>query len=464
MSEGGQPLEASFRDPSGFLFVRDGVLYRQINEKYLPHYQRLMDALYPKLVENQYLVAHEETAEAPMTDSGRLVIRPDPIAYISYPYEWSFAQLKDAALLTLDIQSLALEHSMTLKDATGFNVQFAGNRPIFIDTLSFEILNEEVPWVAYRQFCQHFLAPLAVMAYKDVRARHLLKSFIDGIPLDLASNLLPRRSYFNYSVLAHVHLHANSQRRHQDDGASGEVASSGPKVSLLRLQALVASLRRAISRLELPEKATEWGDYYDDTNYSDEGMSEKERLVHEMLADHAYSTDIVHDVGANTGRFSAIAARHGARVIAHDVDELAVHRHYSHLRDSQVNITPLVLDVTNPTPAIGWRLAERTSFAERTSGGFVMALALVHHLAISNNLPLPMVAQFFAEIADKLIIEFVPKTDSQVRRLLATREDIFPNYTEEHFESAFAQQFQIVNRTPIADTHRTLYYMERIQT
>ena len=197
MSEGGQPLEASFRDPSGFLFVRDGVLYRQINEEYLPHYQRLMNALYPKLVENQYLVAHEETAEAPMTDSGCLVIRPDPIAYISYPYEWSFAQLKDAALLTLDIQSLALEHSMTLKDATGFNVQFAGNRPIFIDTLSFEILNEEVPWVAYRQFCQHFLAPLAVMAYKDVRARHLLKSFIDGIPLDLASNLLPRRSYFN---------------------------------------------------------------------------------------------------------------------------------------------------------------------------------------------------------------------------------------------------------------------------
>lgn len=452
---------ASFRDPSGFVYTADGVIYRQVNPSYLTHYELLMSSgLYDALVAKGWLVRHETVPGDSAAGAAR-ILRPERIPYVSYPYEWCFSQLKDAALLTLDIAMLSLAHGMTLKDASAFNVQFVGSEPVFIDTLSFARYEEGAPWVAYRQFCQHFLAPLALMSHLDTRVGHLGRAFIDGIPLDLASRLLPAATRLRPGLLLHIHGHARSQRRHADAGRTRTIAPTRP-LPKNRLIALLDNLRNTVRRCELRQTATEWSGYYDDTTYSDLAMSAKEAAVTQMVSAVADPDDIVHDFGANTGRFSRLLAAQGRYVVSHDIDPLAVERNYSHNRSNRVTgVLPLLLDVTNPSPAIGWGLKERTSALERVSRGTVVALALVHHLAIANNVPLPILAQFFADLANALIIEFVPKEDPQVQRLLATREDIFPGYSREEFERAFAVHFDLHASQGVTGTPRTVFAMRR---
>jgi ribosomal protein L11 methylase PrmA len=453
-------LGSSFRDPAGFLYREGGTLFRQVNPAGARDYDLLMTSgLYKALAGRSLLIPHQEVDRRPSSDVHR-ILRPETIPYISYPYEWCFSQLRDAALLTLEIQLTSLSFGMTLKDASAFNVQFVGSRPILIDTLSFEQYRDGQPWVAYRQFCQHFLAPLALMAHVDVRLRHLLRSFIDGVPLDLASRLLPARTRLRPGLLAHLHLHAGSQRRHQH--RSRAAGQARPALPRSRLIALIESLRGAVRGCRPPRAATEWGDYYDRTNYSSEAMAAKERLVRQMVEDVAEAADLIHDLGANTGRFSRLLAGPGRYVVSHDLDELAVERHYTQNRaDGVEGILPLLLDLTNPSPRIGWALEERESALERISRGTVVALALVHHLAISNNVPLDRMAALFHRLANTLIVEFVPKEDSQVQRLLATREDVFPGYTLEAFVEAFSRGFEIVVQQPVPGTSRTLLAMRR---
>ncbi|HEU4887119.1 MAG TPA: class I SAM-dependent methyltransferase [Thermoanaerobaculia bacterium] len=455
-------LGSSFRDPSGFVFVRDGRLYRQVNPSYSAHYDLLMSSgLYQALVDQGWLVPHQELEAARVPPGAYRVLEPQTVPYISYPYEWCFSQLKDAALLTLDIQISSLSYGMVLKDASAYNVQFIGTRPVFIDTLSFETYQEGAPWVAYRQFCQHFLGPLALMAHRDVRLRQLLSRFIDGIPLDLVAELLPLRTRARYGLFAHIHLHARSQQRHHDDAGVGAPVRI-PKLPKNRLIALMQSLRATVEGCHLPKLSTEWSDYYDKTNYSDEAMAAKEALVKRLVDATATPAGLTHDIGANTGRFSRLVAGPDRYVVSHDIDELAIERNYRDAKLPGTNaVLPLVLDVSNPSPAIGWALEERSSALERISGGTVIALALVHHLAISNNVPLPQLATLFARLAHTLIIEFVPKEDSQVRRLLATREDIFPDYTLPAFEAAFSALFEITHREAVPGTARTMFAMRR---
>lgn len=454
------PLGASFRDPSGFMYAADDELYRQVNRSYAPHFDALIaSGLYEALVGRGWLVRHDEVDRPAGPDAYR-TLRPEPIPYISFPYEWCFSQLRDAALLTLDIQRVSLEHGMGLKDASAYNVQFVGSRPIFIDTLSFETYRDGAPWVAYRQFCQHFLGPLALMARLDGRTRHLLRHYIDGLPLDLVSRMLPATTKLRYGLLAHLHLHAGSQRRHQNDARDHAVKI--PALPKSRLLALIESLRATVRTCAPPARPTEWGEYYQETNYSTDAMHAKETLVVEMLEAVASPAGLVHDLGANTGRFSRLAAGSARYVVAHDLDDAAVEAHYLRNREDGVDrVLPLLLDLTSPSPALGWALQERGSFIDRASGGAVLALALVHHLAISNNVPLPRLADFFGRVAQALVIEFVPKDDSQVRRLLATREDVFPDYTREAFEAAFSGPFEIRRIADVPGTARTLYAMRR---
>lgn len=450
---------ASFRDPAGFVYREHGILFRQVNTSAQADYDRLMSGgLYDALVKRRWLVGHEEVDPAP---GAWRTLRPDVIPYVSYPYEWSFSQLKTAALLTLDIQQLALTHGMSLKDSSAYNVQFAGSRAIFIDTLSFERYREGSPWVGYRQFCQHFLAPLALMVAIDPRLRRLMGAFIDGIPLDLASRMLPRRTWLKPGLVTHVHLHARSQQRHQHDGRAPQRVKQA-SISKRLLVALIDGLRRTVSSLEMAESRTEWGDYYEETNYSADAMSAKEALVAAFVDELAPRGGMVHDLGANTGRFSRIIASSGRYVVAHDIDELAVERHFRANASRGVeNVLPLLLDLTTPSPSLGWASQERSAAIDRMAGGTVVALALVHHLAISNNVPLLQLAEFFGRVAAVLVIEFVPKADSQVQRLLATRPDVFPEYTVEGFEAAFERVFHIERRSPVAESSRVLYAMRR---
>jgi len=461
-----QPLSSSFRDPGGFMFTREGVLYRQINERSAADYERLMDSgFYAELVEAGLLVSHEEMEVSPMyPENAHKVIRPQLLPFISYPYEWCFTALKRAAQATLRIHKRALKHDMILKDASAYNVQFVDAKPVFIDTLSFAPYVEGEPWVAYQQFCKHFLAPLALMSYCDVRFGQWLRGFVDGIPLDLASKQLPLRSKFNMGLQMHIHLHAKSQSQHADDAGKDPAATqkhtAGKKVSRTAMMGIIDSLQSTIKKLEWRPPGTEWGDYYSATNYTDDAMKAKHALVTELVEIAQPSS--AWDLGANTGLFSRIASEKGIPTVAFDIDPVAVEKNYRACRKNKdCNMLPLLQDLTNPSPSIGWHNAERDSLPERGPADLVMALALIHHLALSNNVPLPLLAKFFSSVARKLIIEFVPKNDSQVRRLLATREDIFPDYTEAGFEAAFSTLFSIEERRPVEGSDRTLYLLKK---
>ena len=456
-------LGASFRDPSGFMYEADGQLYRQVQRSYERHYDRLMSSgLYDSLVKSGALVRHVEVpAVGTPQDGVARILKPDVIPYVSYPYEWCFSQLQDGALLTLDIQARSLAHGLTLKDASAFNVQFLGSRPVFIDTLSFEEYVEGAPWVAYRQFCEHFLAPLALMSRVDARLGQLFRTHLDGVPLDLASRLLPAATRMRPGLLLHVHAHARSQRAHSDDGRAVRRVEARP-LPKGRLIALVDSLRRTVAGLRAPREAGPWSGYYQETSYSTDAMAAKERAVGRMVDALADRADTVHDLGANTGRFSRLLAAGGRYVVAHDIDPAAVEQHHAYNKSHGIErVLPLVLDLANPSASIGWALQERMSALDRMSSGTVVALALIHHLAIGNNVPLTHIADFFGAIANTLVIEFVPKEDIQVQRLLTTRPDIFPGYTRDAFETAFSRHFDIRAMEDLPGVPRTLFAMQR---
>jgi hypothetical protein len=453
-------LGASFRDPSGFLFSRGGILYRQVNRAFADDYFCLMDSgLYKKLVKAGLLVAHAEVDILPADPSLAFkIIQPERVPFISYPYEWSFSQWKDAALATLSIQKRALKAGMTLKDSSAYNIQFVHGKPSLIDTLSFEIYQEGRPWDAYRQFCQHFLAPLALMAHVDVRLGQLLRIYIDGIPLDLASRLLPFRTRVDFGLLTHLHLHASAQTRYAD----ADVKSATPKGGMSKnaFIGLVGSLEGAVKKLNWKPAGTEWGNYYDMTNYSQAAFAHKKEIISGWLKKIAPAS--VWDLGANNGEFSRLASAAGIPTVAWDIDPSAVEQNYLRVKSEQEqNLLPLALDLTNPSPALGWANEERASFGQRGPADVVFALALIHHLAISNNVPLPRLADFFAGTCRWLIIEWVPKADSQVQKLLRSRKDIFDGYTREGFESAFGVRFYVRSAADVRESSRVLYLLEK---
>jgi hypothetical protein len=453
---------ASFRDPSGFIFRREGRLLRQVNQSYAADYDLLMSSgLYDKLVKAGLMVAHREVEEvAAEPGPAYKVIEPELLPFISYPYEWSFSQLKDAALATLSIQKRAMKAGLSLKDSSAYNIQLVRGKAALIDTLSFEKYREGQPWVAYRQFCQHFLAPLALMARTDVRLSQLLRVYIDGLPLDLASRLLPRATRFNFGLLTHIHLHARAQQRYADKEIEHAQTRAG-RMSKQQLQGLIESLENTVKKLTWKPAGTEWANYYAITNYSDAAFEHKKQLVSDWTA--WVKPNQVWDLGANAGVFSRLASAKGIYTVSSDIDPAAVEFSYLQVKkDKEQNLLPLVLDLTNPSPALGWHNRERESLEERGPADLVYALALIHHLAISNNVPLTQLAQFFHNMGRWLIIEFAPKSDSQVRKLLTSRVDIFDHYTREDFEQAFRPRFVIRASQPVSESERMLYLMERI--
>ncbi len=457
MKKDGNMRQTSFRDPSGFVFRENGVLYRQVNKAYADNYDLLMQSgLYKELTDRRLLIPHKEVKAEHAGQDAYKIIQPELVDFISYPYEWSFSQLKDAALLTLKIQKIAGRYGMCLKDASAYNIQFKNGHPVLIDTLSFEKYREGSPWVAYRQFCQHFLAPLALMSFADVRLIQLSRIYIDGIPLDLASALLPWRSWFNQAIFFHIHMHAKSQKRFSES----KVSAVSKSFDRNALNGVLESLWSGILKIEWKPEGTEWGEYYGNTNYSSSATQGKMRLVEQLIA--ASKPDSVWDLGANDGLYSRLAGNRGIETVAFDIDPAAVENNYRVMKEkNETHMLPLVLDLTNPSPSLGWANKERSSLAERGPVDLAMALALIHHLSITNNVPFAMSAEFFASICKKLVIEFVPKDDSQVQRLLKNRADIFVSYNREEFEKAFGAYFRTVEIHDVPESKRTLYLMEK---
>ena len=452
-------LGASFRDPSGFLFQKEGTIYRQINKSFKENFDLLNSSgLYKKLVDEDLLIPHKEANQKEaITNEAYKVIQPKKIPFISYPYEWSFSQLKDAALLTLNIHKIAIDHGMSLRDASAYNIQFLNGKPILIDTLSFEKY-EEKPWVAYKQFCQHFLAPLALMSYVDVDLNKLSRVNIDGIPLPLTSKLLPLKTKLKPGLFIHLHLHASSQKRHADKGK--KIQTKNIKLSKRSMLGLIDSLEGAVKGFKWKPKGTEWGDYYEgNLNYLPASLRYKANLVEKFIG--IVKPKTVWDLGGNTGLFSRVASDKGIFTVSSDIDPAAVEINYKIVKEKEEeNLLPLLIDLTNPSPNLGWANKERDSFLDRGPTDVCLALALVHHLAISNNVPLGKLAEFFSSLGKYLIVEFIPKEDSQVQKLLTTRKDIFPDYTKDGFEESFEKFFSIKKSESIKGSKRTLYLMQ----
>lgn len=452
---------SSFRDPAGFIFYSNSKVFRQINNVYRKQYDHIISSgLYDSLQADGMIVTHKEVNEIAYIDFCYKVILPEVIPCISYPYEWSFGQLKDSAILTLKIHRHALDYGMVLKDASAYNIQFNLGRPILIDTLSFDFYEEGQPWGAYGQFCRHFLAPLFLMVYRDIRLSQLLRIYIDGIPLDLASKLLAGKGGF--AATQHIRWHAAATKRYADAGKKGDANFKIRKISIAQHIALIDSLLRIVESLALKNVKTEWRDYNPFTSYTKIGVQSKMDIVKSMI--DQVSPKVTWDFGANDGTYSKAALYcDESHVVAFDADPIAVERNYNDIKNKNEkrNLLPLLLDLANPSPNIGFANKERLSIDKRSRPDLIMLLAVLHHLVISNNLPLHSIASWLWGMTDFIIIEFVPKEDEQAKKLLETRVDIFENYTKNEFEKVFSKYFELLDCKNVEDSLRTLYLYRR---
>lgn len=450
---------ASFRDPSGFVFTRGGVLYRQVTAAGADDYTvARASALWAQASrEGRWLPVEEVDRHLGATADAYAVLRPEPLPLITYPSEWSFGMLKDAALLTLELQLRALDEGLSLKDASAFNIQWLKGRPVFIDSLSLERVVEGQPWIAYAQFCRHFLAPLALMARVDVRLQDLLSASLDGIPLDLPSRLLPAVTRMSMGLGLHLHAHARAVR-----GQSSGHGSTDARLSAIGQHALLKNLERTIQDLDWDPRGTEWANYYAETNYTPAAAAHKATVVKKWLGQCVRPDACVVDLGANNGRYSRMAVELGYRTLAVDHDHAAVEQAYRVGRkEGWADFLPLRMDLVNPTPARGWNHDEREPWLDRARGEVVLALALVHHLLITHHLPLGEVILMLLRLAPNVLVEWVPADDSQVARLLSGRRDGNPLPSEAEFRAAIEPLAEIVERVALPESGRSLWWIRR---
>lgn len=405
---------SSFRDPDSSIVEADGELLRVFSEHGAADMRRFLAT--PTFAR---ATAAGQLVEAEVLDDegpdGALQLRPQEIAPWNLPSEWSFSMLRDSALLHLDLLRSAMDDGLMMKDATAFNITFAGARPVFVDHGSFVPWAEGEPWRAYLQFCEHFLFPLLVRAYGGVDPQLLLRSSIRGIDSDTASRVLGWRSTRRPGVALHVHLNAALQRRYVR-----RPADAAPRVDRLpaaAVRATVDKVRRVVERAAWKQASSTWSEYSGRDHYDTADLAAKQRFVEATLSRAPLRS--VLDVGCNDGRFSDIAARHATTVVAVDADHLAVDRLYQRLRDrAAANVLPLVVDVLNPTPASGWLGRERGGFFDRVRPDAVLLLAVVHHLAITGGVPLEQLAAWMRSLDGPIVVEFPDEHDQKVRQLL----------------------------------------------
>lgn len=448
---------SSFRDNSGFIFVKNDEVFRIVNSSYSDEYDMLINSgFYERLTKAGALIPHVEVERSVVDDNSSdiyKVLKPQKVDFISYPYEWCFSQLRDAALLTLEINKTALEYGMVLKDASAYNIQFINGKPVLIDTLSFERF-EEKPWAAYRQFCEHFLAPLALMSFRDVRLNQLLKSNIDGIPLDIAGKLLPFSARMKPGIYLHLIVHSKLQNKY----SSKNKKITAPKYSAKALAGLIMSLKATIKGMTYVNRTKTWDEYTGTINR--QYYDEKKFLTGKYIT--LSKAKIAWDIGCNTGEISKICAQKGIKTIAFDNDHDSIEKFYKSIREEKAqNILPLVIDINNPSPAIGWNNQERMSLNERQKPGLVIFLALIHHLVVGNNISFEKLSETLKNISPWLIIEFVSNEDEMFKRLIINRKFDEELYSVEKFEEAFIKHFRILEKAKLKNGQRTIYLMKR---
>jgi len=448
---------SSFRDPSGYVFIDDETIKRVVNPIYFEQYHQLTSSgFYQKIIDKKFLIAHKEISK----NESQIVLQSSKIPFINYPYEWSFLQYKHAALLTLKIQKLCLENNFTLKDASAFNITFHEGKPIFIDTLSFDFYKDNNPWLAYKQFIMHFLGPLVLAKYFGQDFLKMLSHNLDGLSLQKLSKLLPIKSFFSPTILTNIHLLAKYDKKYESDKKS--VNNNLSKTSQIKL---IDGLYDFIQNLSVNEN-TEWDHYYNQINYNDVAYQFKKEFTKDWFLSIKGKTLI--DIGGNDGTFSRELKDVADLLIVADVDPNAVEQNYKQiLKNKEKSILPFVADVLNPSSNYGFNNQERFSFIDRIENlnlDGCIALAVIHHITLSGNIPFAFSAQFFSKMAPNLLIEFPTRNDSWVQFLLDSKrefKDHFDFYNEANFESDYGVYFEIIKKIKIDSSERILYSLKR---
>jgi hypothetical protein len=448
---------SSFRDPSGYVFVEQNYIKRVVNPIYFEQYNQLTSSgFYQTLFDKKYLIRHQEVSNS----ESEIILEASKIPFINYPYEWSFLQYKHAALLTLKIQKLCLEHDFTLKDASAFNITFHEGKPIFIDTLSFDFYQENNPWLAYKQFIMHFLGPLVLTKYYGQDHLKTLSLNLEGISLQKLSQLLPLKSYLNPTILTNIHLLAKYDKKYESDKKT--VKNNLSKTSQIKL---LDGLYNFISNLSVNEK-TEWDHYYHQINYNDAAYQFKKEFTKDWF--FAINGKSLIDIGGNDGTFSRELKEFAELVLVADVDPNAVEQNYRQiLKNKEKNVLSIVSDVLNPVANYGFNNEERFSFIDRVKDSNLdgcLALAVIHHITLSGNIPFSLSAQFFAKMAPNLLIEFPTRDDSWVQFLLDSKREFrnhFDFYNEKNFEKEYSAYFEVVKKVKIDSSERILYSLKR---
>ncbi len=457
------PDPASFRDPSGYILRMDGRIFRTVTEYAAVDFEFVRSSgLYESLVTGGQAIAAEivdDSLRQQVDPGARYLLEHPKLPIISYPFEWSFPQLKAAALLHLDIQIQALKAGVTLSDACAYNIQFIGARPIFIDTLSFRRYRSGEYWLGHRQFCEQFLMPLLLRAYFGTSHNNWYRGALEGIPRADFVRLLPLYRKLSWNTLIQLVLpnffDRSAQKGHITDGSETLQKAGFPSAAFERL---LKRLRRWIAGLEPRDRrtATTWQDYATQHSYEPEQVEAKRAFVAAFVS--AEKPQLLWDLGCNTGDYSELALKNGAGyVVGWDFDQGAIEAAFQRAVERDLGLTPLYLDAANPTPDQGWAQEERLGMQARASAEAVLALAFVHHLAIARNLPLSKIALWLTGLGRTGVVEFVAKEDRMVQTMLQMREDIFPDYKLETFIDCLSKSAQIEAVESIGTRHLIRY-------
>jgi ribosomal protein L11 methylase PrmA len=455
----------SYRDPSGYVFYQDGRVYRAIMERARADYEAVRDIpLVGELIRDGIIIGCRELKpdEARhLVPDAAYVVEHDAIPFISYPFEWPFALLQRAARFHLDLQLRLLDAGVMLSDATAYNVQFLGSRPVFIDLLSLRPYRDGELWLGHHQFMQQFMHPLLLNALAGVTYNNWYKGNLDGIRRNELVQCLPALKRLTPRVFKQVVLPQMVEAEYRDENRK-TTAKAAP--ARLDKTALISSLRDLDAWIAtLSPKTvscTTWSDYEKTRTYDAAELDEKRAAVAEFTRLHTPS--VLWDIGCNTGEFSELALQSGCnRVIGFDLDEGALHLACDRAQKKQLDLLPLSMDLLNPSSGCGWLGAERKALVDRELPDAIVALALIHHLAIAGNTPLGQAVDWLVSLAPKGIIEFVHKTDETVQRMLRFREDIFDDYHEEAFRQHLEAKADILDCKKVSASGRSLYIYQR---
>jgi hypothetical protein len=449
---------SSYRDRNGAIFYRGDRVFRSLSPTALENWKLLEEQkFFQDFVAAGKIVGTKPAAAEP-SDGWAAALEHERVPFISYPYEWTFGMLKDAALLHLELMKAALAADMILKDSSAYNVQWSGVHPVFIDVPSFEPLRKGQPWVGYRQFCELFLYPLMLQAYKGTDFKPLLRGRIDGITADEMRGLMSARDLVRSGVLLHVVAQSALQRRYSGSTQDmrGTLAQAGFDKRLIAQN--VRKLRSLVAGLEPARSKTEWSDYDKTHSYDESEFRHKAEFVQKAAASRRWR--LAWDLGCNTGTFSQIAAKYADYVVSMDGDWMSIEHFYQREKADAAakSILPLVVNLADPSPNQGWLGAERKGLPERGRPELTLCLALIHHIVISANIPLASFIGWLAGLRTAVVIEFVSREDEMVQALLANREDQYADYNPETFRQLLAERFRIEAEEPLKGGKRTIFF------